>query len=79
VVMPPWMTGAEIKWQVDILNGGVCILNDESAISDGKVTTRMKDDILDEGRIGSLTNHREEILWQRRARRTRNAGPTLTK
>jgi hypothetical protein len=77
--MPPWMTGAEIKWQVDILNGGVCILNDESAISDGKVTTRMKDDILDEGRIGSLTNHREEILWQRRARRTRNAGPTLTK
>jgi hypothetical protein len=79
VVMSPWMTGAEIKWQVDILNGGVCILNDKSAISNGKVTNRMKVDILDDGRIGSLTNHREEILWQRRARRTRNAGPTLTK
>jgi hypothetical protein len=62
VVLPPWMTGAEIKWQVDILNGGVSILNDKSAISDGKVTTRMKVDILDDGRIWSLTNHREEIL-----------------
>jgi hypothetical protein len=77
--MPPWITGAEIKWQVDILNGGVYILIDVSAISYGKVTTRMKVDILDYGRIWSLTNHHEEILWQRRARRTRNAGPTLTK
>jgi hypothetical protein len=79
VVLPPWMTGAEIKWHVDIQNGGVYILNDKSAISDGNVKTRMKVDILDDGRIWSLTNHREEILWQRRARRTRKAGPTLTK
>jgi hypothetical protein len=77
--MPSWMTGAEMKWQVDILNSGVCILNDKSAISDGKVTPRMKVDIPDGGKIWSLTNHREEILWQRRARRTRNAGSTLTK
>jgi hypothetical protein len=77
--MPSWMTVTETKWQVDLLNGGVCILNDKSAVSDGKVTPRMKVDILDGGRIRSLTNHREEILWQRRARTTRNAGPTLTK
>jgi hypothetical protein len=50
--MPPWITGAEIKWQVDILNGGVYILIDVSAISYGKVTTRMKVDILDDGGSG---------------------------